>query len=97
METAVDCATDDDACLDFLIGHDRQGSWFVVETHGLAGGYFRSELDAFKFVLADFRCRPKRIEVLADAVEPFGGTCIEVANRCRRPSQRRDKADRPAG
>lgn len=72
--------------LDFLIGHDQNGSWFVIETHGLAGGYFRSEREAFKYVLADFHCRAKRIEVVEEAVDA-GGTCVEVANRCRHASK----------
>ncbi|GJE41629.1 hypothetical protein [Methylobacterium soli] len=30
----------------FIVGRDPQGHWVAVETHGLAGGIFRSCKDA---------------------------------------------------
>ncbi len=73
----------DPVSLEFLIGHHKRGGWFVVETHGLAGGLFRSELDALKFVAGDFQTRAKRIEVIEDTLDLFEESCVEIARRCR--------------
>ena len=69
--------------LEFLVGHHKRGGWFVIETHGLAGGLFRSELDAFKFLAGDFQTRAKRIEVVVDASDPFEGTCVQITRKLR--------------
>ena len=83
MSTSIGVAEADAVSLEFLIGHHKRGGWFVVETHGLAGGLFRSELDAFKYVAGDFQTRAKRIEVIEETLDPFEGTCVEIARRCR--------------
>ena len=83
MLTATNAADTDETPLEFLVGHHEKGGWFVVETHGLAGGLFRSELEAFKFLAHDFQTRAKRIEVVADTLDLFDGTCVEIARRHR--------------
>ncbi len=83
MTTSTGSADADGIPLEFLVGHHKTGGWFVVETHGLAGGLFRSELEAFKFLAGDFQTRAKRIEVVREILDPFDGTCVEIAQRCR--------------
>ena len=83
MLTAISSAEADETPLEFLIGHHTRGGWFVVETHGLAGGLFRSEMEAFKFLAHDFQTRAKRIEVVEESFDPFDETCVEIALRCR--------------
>ena len=87
MLTATGFAEADETPLDFLVGHHADGGWFVVETHGLAGGLFRSELEAFKFLAHDFQTRAKHIEVVEDCLNPFDTTCVEFALRCRPRAQ----------
>ena len=88
MTTTLTTASDaDEIPLEFLIGHHQQGGWFVVETHGLAGGLFRSELEAFKFLAGDFQMRAKRIEVVEQIMDPFAATCKEVFSITGRASR----------
>ena len=99
MLTGLSSAEVDETPLEFLVGHHKKGGWFVVETHGLAGGLFRSELEAFKFLAHDFQTRAKRIEVVEDCLDPFDDTCVEIALRCRLGAPRRaiELSDIPTG
>ena len=33
----------------YVVGRDAEGRWLAVETHGVAGGIFRTEADAIRF------------------------------------------------
>ena len=81
MLSATNAADADESPLEFLVGHHEKGGWFVVETHGLAGGLFRSELEAFKYLAHDFQTRAKRIEVVAHTFDPFDSRRVEIAGR----------------
>ena len=83
MSTVNSSAEADETPLEFLVGHHKKGGWFVVDTHGLAGGLLRSELESFKLLANEFQTRSKRIEVVEDFVDPFDDTCVDIALRCR--------------
>ena len=82
MTISIAAAEAGEVPLEFLVGHHKRGGWFVVETHGLAGGLFRSELEAFKFLAGDFQTRAKRIQVVEETLDPFEQTSFEIALRC---------------
>jgi hypothetical protein len=42
----------------FLVGQDAEGHWLAVETHGLAGGIFRTEAAATRYALDETEHRP---------------------------------------
>ncbi len=47
----------------FIVGQDPQGQWLALETHGLAGGLFKTRQDAIRF--ADFETdhRPGSVQL----------------------------------
>ena len=49
--------------LRFIIGQDPDGRWVAVETHGLAGGVFRSRKDAVHYALGETLRRPDAITI----------------------------------
>jgi hypothetical protein len=55
--------------LSFIIGQDQQGHWIAVETHGLAGGIFRSCKDAIHYAADETRSRPDAVALSTERIE----------------------------
>lgn len=53
----------------FVVGQDRQGRWVAIESHGLAGGIFRSCEDAIHYAVAETRRRPDAVTLASDRIE----------------------------
>ncbi|MBX9932609.1 MAG: hypothetical protein K2Y56_13890 [Methylobacterium sp.] len=53
----------------FIVGQDGSGRWIAVETHGLAGGIFRSCKDAIQYATGETRRRPDAVVLSAERVE----------------------------
>ncbi|KMO30835.1 hypothetical protein VQ02_27310 [Methylobacterium variabile] len=49
--------------LDFVVGQSAEGHWLAVETHGLAGGIFRSRRDALTYAAAETGRRPDAVRL----------------------------------
>jgi hypothetical protein len=73
----------DTARLEFFIGRDKGGNWIVIETHGLAGGYFVSAREALRYVVSGYQDRVKRIEMVEGVLDPGQSSCADIADRCR--------------
>ncbi|MDQ0470950.1 hypothetical protein [Labrys wisconsinensis] len=54
---------------DFLVGQDSAGHWLALETHGLAGGIFRSRDAALHYAMLETSHRPEAVHLTADRVE----------------------------
>jgi hypothetical protein len=39
--------------LNFLVGQDVDGHWLALESHGLAGGIFKSREEALRYAMAE--------------------------------------------
>ena len=55
--------------LHFLVGQDAQGRWVAIETHGLAGGLFRSRRDAIDYAAAETRGRPDAVGLSLERID----------------------------
>lgn len=53
----------------FIVGQDGLGRWVAVETHGLAGGIFRSCKDAIHYAAGETQRRPDAVVLSAERVE----------------------------
>lgn len=53
----------------FVVGQDPQGRWVAVESHGLAGGIFRSCEDAIHYAVGETRRRPDAVRLASDRIE----------------------------
>ena len=47
----------------FVVGRDFEGHWVAVETHGLAGGLFRSLADAVHYAAVETQRRPDAVTI----------------------------------
>lgn len=54
---------------DFLVGQDGAGHWLALETHGLAGGIFRSKDAALHYAMLETSHRPEAVHITAERVE----------------------------
>ncbi|HEV7438837.1 MAG TPA: hypothetical protein VGN94_04325 [Methylobacterium sp.] len=55
--------------LHFLVGQDHEGHWVAVETHGLAGGIFRTRRDAIHYAAAETRGRPDAVGLSLERID----------------------------
>ncbi|MFE1599270.1 hypothetical protein [Methylobacterium sp. ID0610] len=53
----------------FIIGQDHLGRWVAIETHGLAGGLFRSRKDAVHYAAEVTGGRPGAVAFPAERIE----------------------------
>ena len=53
----------------FIVGQDGRGRWIAVETHGLAGGIFRSCKDAIHYAEGETQRRPEAVVISMERVE----------------------------
>ncbi len=49
----------------FVVGQDGAGHWLALETHGLAGGLFRTQRDALRFAAFETEGRPGSVALSA--------------------------------
>jgi hypothetical protein len=58
--------------LRFVIGQDNEGHWLALETHGIAGGLFKTHDAAWRYALKQANYRSDAIEVVTTPLELRG-------------------------
>ncbi|KQP33642.1 hypothetical protein ASF49_07085 [Methylobacterium sp. Leaf104] len=69
LPAAIDSPVSADDLPRYLIGRDGQGCWVAVETHGRAGGLFRTCQAAVHYAVEATAHRPEAVRIAADRVE----------------------------
>ena len=55
----------------FIVGQDPKGQWLALETHGLAGGLFKTMRDAIRFATFETDHRPGSVELATAPLRPI--------------------------
>ena len=53
----------------FVVGQDPQGRWVALESHGLAGGIFRTCKDAVHYAVGETHHRPDAVTLASNRIE----------------------------
>ncbi|UMY16801.1 hypothetical protein MMB17_19355 [Methylobacterium organophilum] len=53
----------------FIVGQDPEGHWVAIETHGRAGGLFRSRKDAVDYAEDETDHRPDAVLLSGERIE----------------------------